>query len=177
MGILRALTWTVPAVVATATAGTVATRDGVESDWYEKLDKPPFQPPPAVFPIAWTALYGAIAVASASVDGAIGDDVRETDRIGAEVAARELRRRRRRFRLALGVNLLLNAGWCWTFFASRRLPEGAVVAGALAASTVDLARRAGRERPAAGRALAVYAVWTAFAAVLSTAIWLRNPRA
>lgn len=34
--------------------------------WYKTLKKPSIQPPTAVFPIAWTALYASIALASAT---------------------------------------------------------------------------------------------------------------
>lgn len=163
-------------MTATAVAGSVATRE-TRSAWYAALDKPSFQPPAVVFPIAWTALYAAIAGSAAAVDAALTDEAHHTERIGADDAARELWRRRRRFRLALAANLALNAGWCWTFFAAKRLPAGTAVAAALAASSIGLARRAGAERPAAGAALVLYALWTGFATALTAAIWRRNPDA
>lgn len=174
MTIIKSLAWTAPAVTATAALGTVATRAGVESDWYARLEKPPFQPAPIVFPIAWTALYASLAGAAAAADSKLDDTARHVERIGAGRAAREVRGRRRRFRLAVAVNLALNGGWCFTFFKFGRLPEAAAVAGALAVSTADLARRATAERPSAGAALVPYAAWTAFATLLSASIWQRN---
>ena len=50
-------------VALSAAVGTAVTDP--DTRWYKKLDKPEIQPPTAVFPIAWTALYGTIAVASA----------------------------------------------------------------------------------------------------------------
>jgi benzodiazapine receptor len=49
-----------------------------------------------------------------------------------------------------------------------------VVAGALAMSSIDLARRAGQTHRAAGIALSPYAAWCSFATVLTTAIWRGN---
>lgn len=180
MGFIKRLAWTVPAVTATAATGSVATSSGTESRWYRKLDKPPFQPPAPVFPIAWTALYASIAGSAAAVEGAFdaaGDGARPSGMAGSETAdAAPVTDRRRAFRAALGLNLVLNALWSWMFFRWRRLPESTVVAGALAVSTADLARRAAREKSAAGAALVPYAGWTTFATVLTAAIWRRNPR-
>lgn len=53
-------------------------------------------------------------------------------------------------------------------------PPSVVVAGALAASTADLARTAGRASRAAGGLLVPYAAWTTFATVLTAGIWRRN---
>ena len=60
------------------------------------------------------------------------------------------------------------------FFNRRYLGAAVAVNAALTASSTDLARRAiaVRGRPAAG--LALYPLWTAFALVLSTHIWLLN---
>ncbi len=155
----RTLAATSAAVAATALAGSVASQD-VGGRWYRRLDKPAFQPPGAVFPVVWTALYTDIAVTTATAS----DRLRErgdTDR------ARALHR-------ALGVNLVLNASWSWVFFRFHRLGPAVAVAGALAASSADLTRRVGQADRRAGAALAPYAAWTSFATVLSAAIWRRN---
>lgn len=176
MGILKALGWTVPAVATTAGVGSVATRE-TQSSWYQRLDKPPFQPPAIAFPIAWTALYATIAGSSAAVDARLTDEAREAEALGDDDGRRAAKRRRRGFRAALAGNLILNAGWCWTFFALRMLPTSTVVAGALAVSTADLARRAARESRPAGAWLVPYVAWTIFATVLTASIQRRNPGA
>ena len=56
----KALVGTGLATVATAVAGSVASREGVQG-WYTKIRKPGYVPPNAVFPIAWTTLYVDIA--------------------------------------------------------------------------------------------------------------------
>jgi tryptophan-rich sensory protein len=147
------------ATAAAAAAGSVASREGVQG-WYTKLRKPSYVPPNVVFPIAWTILYADIAVTSAAAINrfrADGDDGKA-----------------RAYTAALGVNLLLNAGWSWVFFKNQRPGPASVVAAALAASSVDLARRAADADPKLGVALAPYPLWCGFATVMSTDIWRLN---
>jgi tryptophan-rich sensory protein len=158
-GMGRNLIGTAAAVVAAAATGSVAS-SAARSRWYKKLDKPPYQPPPQVFPIAWTALYADIAATSASALTALEGRPRE----------------KRRYRVALLSNLALNASWSWVFFRGRRLGLAAVVAALLAASSADLVRRTGSAKRGAGVLLSPYAVWCAFAMVLSAGIWRRNTR-
>lgn len=147
-------------VAAVAAIGSRASRPSVESDWYARLLKPRFQPPQAVFPLAWSTLYADIAAVSA----AAVDELRDT---GDSRAARA-------YLVALGVNLALNAGWSWLFFDRHRLGASAVVAAALTASSADLTRRAVAARGVRGAPLALYPAWCAFATVLSTDIWRLN---
>ncbi|GAB2676968.1 TspO/MBR family protein [Thalassiella azotivora] len=146
------------ACAATATLGAVATDP--DSRWYRSLDRPDWQPPAPVFPLVWTPLYADLAVASAAV---LSDDA-------APAAGRAAYAR------SLAVNLTLNAGWSWLFWRARRPWLAAAECAVLAASSADLARRAGAVRPGAGAALAPYAAWCGFATVLSSAIAHRNPR-
>jgi len=140
-----------------AALGSVATASGTSSAWYRTLSKPAIQPPPAVFPVAWTALYSASAVGSALAQ--------------RQMTEEEATRYRRRFLL----NMALNAGWSWSFFKAKKIGPSVVVAGALAASSTDLARTAAKVSKPAGGLLAPYAAWTTFATVLTGAIWRRNP--
>jgi benzodiazapine receptor len=145
------------AAIGTAVVGSIASAE-VRSDWYAGLDLPPIQPPGRVFGIVWTVLYTDIAVSSAVV----------IDRLDLD------RHAVRSYQTALALNLVLNASWSWVFFKAHRLLPAVALAGALAASSADLARRAGRAEPSAGFALAPYAAWCTFATVLSAAIWRRN---
>ncbi len=144
--------------LAAAVLGSVATAPGTGSEWYRELRKPAIQPPGAVFPIAWTVLYTQTAVASA---------VAQRGMEPREAAA---------FRRRLAVNMALNAGWSWSFFRWRKVGPSVAVAGALAASSADLARMAGSSSRPAGALLAPYAAWTGFATVLNAAIWRKNRR-
>jgi translocator protein len=147
------------AVAAAAGTGSIAS-PGRAAGWYSRVRKPAYQPPRIVFPVVWTSLYADIAATSAAViDGhrAAGDDDKA-----------------RAYATALGVNLLLNAGWSWLFFHYHKLGASALGAAVLTASSADLARRAADADPRAGLALAPYPVWGAFATVLSTHIWRLN---
>lgn len=156
----RTLAATAAAVTATAVVGSVATDP--RSVWYRSLRTPAWQPPGWVFPVAWTALYADIAVV-----GALSlADLAERGETGA----------RRRYTAALGTNLLLNAGWSVLFFARHRPGAAALEAVALAASSIDLARRSAQVSPEKGVALAPYAAWTSFAAALTTSIARLNHR-
>lgn len=158
---MRASTLTAAiAAVATASAvGGLATRPAVQSQWYARLRKPAYQPPRKAFPIVWPVLYADIAVVSAAT----------IDRLrGAG--------EKRSYLTALVVNLLLNAGWPWMFFNRRRLAAAAALNAVLAASSVDLARRAIAIRGRRAAWLALYPAWISFAFVLSAHIWLLNRR-
>jgi tryptophan-rich sensory protein len=143
------------AVVATAVAGGVATTPS--ADWYRDLSKPPWQPPPAAYGLVWTPLYADIAAVTAhTLDG-----LPPADRAG--------------YRRAVAGNLVLNAAWSWLFWRSRRPWLAAAEAAALTVSSADLVRRTSRQDPRAGRALAPYPLWCAFATTLTVAIARRNP--
>ncbi len=144
------------AVTATAMAGAAATDP--ESDWYQSLDRPDWQPPPAAFPIVWTTLYATIAGAVAKAYNSAPEEERAA--LVRQVA----------------VNLSLNAGWSWLFFRSRHLWVATFGAAALAISSLKLVKRAGRHSRAAGAWLVPYALWTCFATVLSADIAARNPQ-
>ena len=151
---------TTAAVVAAAVAGTIATDPG--SRWYRRLRKPPWQPPRAAFPIAWTSLYASIAGAGSTV-------LILLRRRGLEPEAQGFRR-------ALALNLVLNAAWSALFWRVRNLDLAAIEAGALAVSSADLARRARAAHPALAAAFVPYAAWSAFAAALSARIANDNRR-
>jgi translocator protein len=154
--------------IATSTGLAVATAAGVGSiasprrvpDWYSRLRKPSYQPPGAVFPVVWTALYGGIASASA----------RSIERF-RETGQRD---QANRYAVALGINLAANAGWSWLFFRYHKLGAATLGAAALAASSADLVRRAAQADARAAATLSPYPVWCAFATVLSAHIWRLN---
>lgn len=139
-----------------AALGSVASASGTKSVWYRALRKPAIQPPPIVFPVVWTGLYAQTAWASAEAQAAM-----------TPAQARLYRRK-------LAVNMTLNAGWCWSFFRGHKLVPSIVVAGALAASSADLARTASKSSRRAGLNLAPYSAWNTFATVLTAAIWRKN---
>ena len=157
----RTLIPSAAAVIATAVVGGLASRPA-QSDWYQALRKPPYQPPRQAFPIVWPALYADIAAVSASTLD--------------EFDARGQTSQRNSYLAALAANLVLNAGWSWIFFSRRKLGTAAVAAAALTVSSADLTRRAAGVRGAKAAPLALYPAWCAFATALSTHIWVLNRR-
>jgi tryptophan-rich sensory protein len=121
--------------------------------WYASLARPAWTPPDALFPLVWTPLYVAIAVAG----------WRLWRRCGLEAPV-----------IAWGAQLLLNALWSWIFFGLHRtglaLLELCVLAGAIAL-TIRLAVRVDR---VAAALLAPYLLWVAFAGALNFEIWKLN---
>lgn len=152
---IRTLAGTSTATAATAVVGFLATDP--DADWFRELDLPPFYPPPATFPIVWTALFADIAVTTAAAHGRLE---------GAD---------RRALRRSLAVNLALNGAWSWIFWQARSPRWAALEALALAVSSAHLVRCVARAHRAAGLALAPYVAWCTFAAVLCAAIAHRNP--
>jgi tryptophan-rich sensory protein len=148
------------ATAACAALGGLASTPAVQSDWYEKLRKPPYQPPRQVFPVVWPALYTNIAVVSAGT----------LDRLSARGADGE----RRAYQTALAVNLTLNTAWSWLFFNRRKLGASVLLSAGLTASSADLARRSLTVLGPRATPLALYPLWCSFATALSAGIWRRN---
>jgi benzodiazapine receptor len=157
------LATTAGAVLATAAVGGLASGRAVQSDWYEALRKPSFQPPRQAFPVVWPLLYADIAAVSAGTIDTLNDD-------GKDSAART-------FSILLALNLVLNGGWTWLFFNRRKLGTSAVAAAALTVSSADLTRRAIHTNGARSGVLVPYPLWCAFATLLSSRIWWLNRRA
>lgn len=153
-GVIRSVVRGVWPVAAAATLGSVATVTGVRSRWYRSLDQPAIQPPPPVFRWVWSGLYTAVAGASVALE-------RRDPGAG--------------FHTALLRNMTLNTAWTWVFFRGHSTRGGLVVAAALAADSVSLARRAARISRPAGAAIAPYAAWTCFAVILNGAVIAKNP--
>jgi tryptophan-rich sensory protein len=158
---LKTLVPTAAAVTATAVLGGLASRPA-QSAWFQRLKKPPYQPPRQAFPIVWPVLYADIAAtSSATLD--------ELERQGRSDE-------KRAYTTALAANLVLNGSWSWLFFNRGWLGTSAIAAGLLAVSSADLTRRAVAVQGAKAAPLAAYPAWCAFATVLSTHIWLINRR-
>ncbi len=133
-----------------------------QSDWYEDLRKPSFQPPRQAFPIVWPLLYADIAAVSAGTVDTLNDKGRHDEA--------------RAYSMLLVLNLILNGGWTWLFFSRRKLGASAFTAAALAVSSADLTRRAVRTRGTGAGVLGLYPLWCAFATLLSSRIWWLNRR-
>lgn len=155
---IRAIVTSAGLPLGAAVLGSAATSSGVESSWYRGLNKPAIQPPPVVFPVAWTILYTQTAIGSGIAQAHMSDEEAS------------------RYRRKLMLNMALNAGWSWVFFKGHKIVPSIVVAGALAASSADLARTAGAADKTSGGLIAPYAAWTSFAAVLTAAVWGKNRR-
>ncbi|WNM29964.1 TspO/MBR family protein [Streptomyces sp. Li-HN-5-11] len=147
----------VAAAAVTATAVTGARAVDADSAWYAALRKPSWQPPPWAFGAVWTPLYASIAWAA-----------------GHALGRTTTRRERTALAASLAVNLSLNAGWNWLFFARRSPVAGLADTLLLDLSNADLLRRTGRTDRAAARALIPYAAWCAFATALNASIARRN---
>lgn len=145
-----ALIW--PAISG-ALWGPQRLRSGI---WYLRLRKPSFQPPDSAFPLAWTAIDGALAV------GAY--------RLLRSPSSPERSR-------ALGwwaLNVGLIGGWSGIFFGRRNLPVSTVLAAAMVGTGAAYAAEAYKvDKPAAYSGVLCVS-WVAFATVLTAALWRRN---
>lgn len=161
---MRLRDWIWPAIgFATATGaaaalGTIATQRGVDTRWYDELDKPSFQPPRYVFGPVWTALYGAIALSGMRVWRAPDSPART------------------RALAWWATQIGLNAAWPALFFAARKPKHALVDIGLLLAAIALYTNSARRLDKTAAWLVAPYLLWTTFATLLNEEIVRRNPR-
>ena len=137
------------AIDGLATASSVTT-------WYAGLNKPPFNPPNAVFGPVWTILYVVMALAAWRV-------------WRASAAAP-----RRRALTLYAVQLVLNLAWSLIFFGLRQPGFALVEVIALLAAVLSTAVAFWRVDRPAGLMMVPYATWVTFATALNFAIWRLN---
>lgn len=124
--------------------------------WYKGLNKPAWTPPNWLFPVVWTILYIAMAVAAARVaalDGAA---------------------------LAMAfftLQLVLNTLWTPVFFGLRRLGAGMFVIACLWLAVAVTTITFWQIDTIAGLLLAPYLLWATIASALNFSVWRRNPGA
>jgi translocator protein len=140
------------AVAAAGAAGSVF-RPGA---WYAGLRKPGWTPPDRLFPVAWSLLYLAMAVAAwrVAVSGAPGT--------AAGLAF-------------WSCQIVLNALWSPVVFGARRLGTGAVVIVCLWVAVAVTAWLFWQAVPLAGWLMLPYLAWISYAGALNLAIWRMNP--
>lgn len=150
---------TVPLIVVPGFVVGALSNSGETNRWYALLDKPWFQPPGWVFPIAWSALYVMLGLAIALVIHARGARFR-----GYAVAL-------------FIVAFLLNLTWSPVFFGLHRpMMALAIIVGmfvAALATTIAF----GRVRAAAAWLMVPYLAWLCFAGILNFEIIRLNPGA
>jgi translocator protein len=117
--------------------------------WYQSLEQPAWQPPGAVFGLAWT--YNFIALAVVGVAMSLGAP-------GGRAAA---------FLVALGVTIVLAICWAYLFYVPHALVPAAVALTACAVLTLVPLALAFAERPWLGWVLLPYQAWLVVAASLS----------
>lgn len=149
--------WTLFAIFFAASIAAASTGALFEPGaWYKSLNKPSWTPPNWLFPVVWTVLYIAMAVAAARV--AVVE--------GAQIAM-----------AFFTLQLVLNTLWTPVFFGLRRLRGGMVVISALwlavAATTITF----WQIDTIAGVLLAPYLLWVTIASALNFSVWRLNPNA
>ncbi|SDW07261.1 tryptophan-rich sensory protein TspO [Roseicitreum antarcticum] len=149
--------WTLFAIFFAASIAAASTGALFEPGaWYKGLDKPRWTPPNWLFPVVWTVLYIAMAVAAARIA--------VTDAAPMAMAFYTLQ-------------LVLNTLWTPVFFGLRRLGGGMLVISglwlAVAATTVTF----WQIDTVAGLLLAPYLLWASIAGALNFSVWRRNPGA
>lgn len=159
LGLLRWVLLAVPLTVLLGfLSGLVSGSDGGGA-WYQALVKPALQPPPVVFPIAWTTLYVLIGLALALVL-----DARNAPGRGSAVA------------LWLG-QFALNLVWSPVFFGQHKTGLALLIAVALLGLAIATTFAFARVRRVAAWLMLPYLLWLSFAAVLNLGIVRLNPNA
>jgi benzodiazapine receptor len=136
--------------------GTIATIPAIPT-WYAALEKPAFNPPPAVFGPVWTVLYLLMGIAAFLVY--------------------EKGWKHKQVRVAMilfGMQLVLNTFWSLIFF-GLHAPIPAFAEIMLLFGFIILTMRAFfRVRREAGWLLLPYLLWVGFASILNLAIVVLN---
>ena len=140
-----------------AACGAAATTGAMfdPGEWYRSLSKPAWTPPNWAFPVVWTVLYIAIAVA-AMRSGMIE---------GTQQA------------LAFwALQIAFNTLWTPIFFGLRRMRAAFIVICGLWVSVAATMLAFLQHDLLAGLLMAPYLLWVTIATALNFSVWQRNPQ-
>jgi translocator protein len=144
-------------IVASVSALGSAATSPVIPTWYAALNKPWFNPPNWIFPVAWTSLFALMAFSFWRI-------LRQVDAGQPRNTAI----------LTFLVQILFNIGWSFAFFAARSPLAGLIVAAGLVLSVAAMVIAFRRIDRLAGNLQLPYLAWVSFATVLNFAIWRIN---
>lgn len=146
--------WPILAVYLAAAFVAASNGQGFPPDaWYESLRKPSWTPPRWLFPVAWTFLYIAMAVAAARVAPLPGSGLA----------------------MALwALQIALNSIWTPIFFGRHRLGAALFVIGLLWLAVGATMLAFFRLDTVAGWLFVPYLAWVSTATALNAAIWRLN---
>ncbi|MHB2265480.1 TspO/MBR family protein [Aliihoeflea sp. PC F10.4] len=140
-------------VILVVGGGLLIGINNIPGEWYQSLQKPPFNPPNWIFGPVWTILYVLIAVAGWRV-------WQESTTRGAMTA----------WWLQLGLNFL----WSPVFFTLNSIGLALIVILALLVTIIVFIRiNWARDRISAVLFIP-YLAWVAFATLLNASIWFLN---
>ena len=149
---LKKLAWSVMVpVVGGSVVGAFANRDSQEK--YDKLKKPPYSPPPWVFPTVWTTLYAMMGVAKYRAD----EKAKLRDKQLKVIVPYEIQ---------LGLNFL----WSFLFFKWGLRGTALVEMAFLLAAITFTAYEFSKYDKTAGALMVPYIGWVSFALGLNFSI-------
>lgn len=119
------------------------------SAWYRSLKEPAWQPPDAVFGIAWS--YNFLMLAA----------------VGVLVAARATDGQRTTWLAVFAVSVVAALTWAWLFYARHQLPGAAIALAVAAVLTIVLTVVAWRVEWWMGALMVPYAIWVCIATSLA----------
>ncbi len=125
--------------------------------WYDDLEKPPLQPPGAVFPSVWIPLYLAMGVALYLLWRSTADDSRKQYAY-----------------VLFGIQAVLNGAWSLVFFGLQQpWLAGVIIVALLAVVVYSIKFFMGVSKWAA-YLFVPYAIWVAFATYLNLGVAILN---
>ena len=127
------------------------------SAWYLSLEAPPWQPPNAVFGLAWTYNFIALGV------------------VGALMALRARPATVIAYLIVFTVSVALALAWSYLFYEPHQLMAAATALSLCALATVPMVVLAFLQQPLLGWLLIPYQVWLVIASSLSWGYWVLNP--
>lgn len=139
-----------------AVSGVIGLSTKANMGWYDTLNQPVLTPPDIAFPIVWTALYVMLAIA-----GWVVWNKRHEEGFG------------RVFQL-YWVQMLLNWGWSFVFFAAHLVVLGFFWIVALNLAMLAFMIVAWKHSRLAALLVMPTLIWGSFAAYLNYMIWMLN---
>lgn len=124
--------------------------------WYLSLEAPPWQPPNAVFGLAWTYNFIVLGI------------------VGVLMALRAEARIVTAYLIVFALSVVLALAWSYLFYEPHQLMAAAVALSLCALATVPMVVLAFVQQPLLGWLLIPYQLWLVIASSLSWGYWALN---